>query len=249
MSVIAVSDLHIASKSDPLYASLLKLIRERARPGDTLILGGDIFDIFIGNKRIFRERYADFLGALRDALAHKVNVHYIEGNHDFQLGAVFRDLEGLKLHPRSVSLEIEGRRFFFAHGDLADRADYGYRFLRGFLRSPVMKGFVAAAPGSWIDGIGRKSSGYSRGTKPRLAANLPPDHRERLRKIYRSYAAEQLARGYDFVVLGHCHDLDEMSFNVAGKLGQYVNIGFPPVHGSYVEWSPGEAKFLRTAMP
>jgi hypothetical protein len=72
---------------------------------------------------------------------------------------------------------------------------------------------------------------------------------ERLRKIYRSYAAERLAEGYDYVVMGHCHDLDEMSFQIGGRAGQYVNVGFPRVHGSYLSWSPGDEKIMRERMP
>jgi UDP-2,3-diacylglucosamine hydrolase len=247
MAVFAVSDLHISGPADPLYCSLLTLIGERAKSGDTLVLVGDVFDLFVGKKAVFLERFGQFLTTVREAAARGVHVHYVEGNHDFQLGDVFG--RGVLVHEREVELEVEGKKFFFAHGDLADRSDYGYRALRLFLRSRVMKSFVLAAPGGWIDGIGRRSSLYSRDTGPRLAAHLTPDDRERMRKIYRSFAAEKMAQGFDFVVLGHCHDLDEMSFTVAGRPGHYINIGFPPVHGSYVEWTPGADKIFRSAMP
>jgi hypothetical protein len=58
-----------------------------------------------------------------------------------------------------------------------------------------------------------------------------------------------VAEGYDYVVMGHCHDLDEMSFKVGERVGQYVNVGYPPVHGSYLSWSPGDEKIMRERMP
>jgi hypothetical protein len=112
-----------------------------------------------------------------------------------------------------------------------------------------MKLLVMLIPGGWLDSIGRASSKKSRSGKPALAACLPTDRMENLRKIYRSYAAERLSQGYDFVVMGHCHDLDEMHFNVGGRKGQYINVGFPRAHGSFLTWSPGEEKIQREKLP
>ena len=53
MSVLIVSDLHIRGPSDPLYSSLLSLLRDRAATGDTVVLAGDLFDLFVGNKKYF----------------------------------------------------------------------------------------------------------------------------------------------------------------------------------------------------
>jgi UDP-2,3-diacylglucosamine hydrolase len=222
---------------------------ERAKSDDTVVMAGDLFDLFVGNKKIFRDRYGEFFTALESAGKRGVRMHYIEGNHDFLIRRAFAGIPGLEIHPHDVSLELEGRRFFFAHGDTADRGDYRYRALRIFLRSPFLKAFVALAPGSLVDAIGRGGSKRSKKGRPRLPAELPQGRMETLRKVYRSYAAEKLNQGYDFVVLGHCHDLDEMHFQIGGRSGQYVNIGFPRAHGSFVSWQPGEDRMHREAMP
>lgn len=249
MSLYAVSDLHVSGSDDPLYRSLLVLVNERATSGDVVVLAGDLFDLFVGNKKIFRERYGEFYSALEGAGKRGVEIHYIEGNHDFLIRRAFEGIPGLQIHAHDVSLELGGRRFFFAHGDTADRGDFKYLALRFFLRSPILKIFVALAPGPLVDRIGRGSSNRSRKRRPRLPAEFPPGGIESLRKVYRSYAAEKLTQGYDFVVLGHCHDLDEMSFQIGGRSGQYVNIGFPRAHGSFVSWQPGEDRIHREAMP
>lgn len=249
MRLYIVSDLHIAGAEDPLYASLLKLVRSRAQAGDTVVLAGDVFDLFVGNKEIFVERYRDFLAALREAGSRGVRIHYIEGNHDFLIRKAFDGIEGLTLHSDQFSLETGGKRFFFAHGDKVDRKDYGYRALRAFFRSPVMRAFVAAAPGRWIEEIGTRSSRGSRGRKPVLAGELPLERRERLRRIYRSFAAERMAQGFDFVVLGHCHDLDEMKFQIGARTGQYMNVGYPRVHRSLLSWAEGDTEIQREALP
>lgn len=244
--MLAVSDLHIEGPDDPLYAALLRLIRERAQPGDTLVLGGDVFDLLLGNKAIFTDRYRDFLAAIRDACARGVRVHYIEGNHDFQLGGFFPSQ--VRVHRAWFEERIGDRRFYFAHGDLVDAKDYGYRALRLFLRSPIIKSLIVALPGKLVDRIGTGSSERSRANRPTLPARRE-GQLEKLRCVFRSFAAERIAEGYDFVVMGHCHDLDEMSFIVDGRGGHYINIGYPRAHGSYVSWVPGDDRPRREALP
>jgi UDP-2,3-diacylglucosamine hydrolase len=249
VALYAVSDLHILGPDDPLYRSLLKLLREQAKPGDTVVLAGDLFDLFVGNKKVFVERYRGFLEALGEAGRGGVRIHYIEGNHDFHLRRVFAAIPGLQLHSHDFDLELGGRKFHFSHGDLADRKDYGYRVLRAVFRSPFMKAFVTLAPGSVVEWIGTTSSRKSQASKPRLPTSLPPGRMEYLRNVYRSYAAEHLARGCDYVVMGHCHDLDEKCFLIDGRPGQYMNVGFPRVHGSFLSWSPGDEKIHRERLP
>jgi len=249
MSLISVSDLHISSTQDPLYRSLLSLIETRLKSGDIFVLAGDIFDLFVGNKKVFVGRYQEFFDSLQAASVRGVKIHYIEGNHDFQIKHVFSRIEGLQVHPRDVLIEMNGKRFFFSHGDLVDPKDYGYFALRAFLRSPVMKAFVTVMPGRVIAAIGNAMSATSQKKGPRLPANLPTPQMERLRILYRSFAAEKLSQGYDFVVMGHCHDLDEMQFNIGGRPGQYINIGYPRAHGSFVSWHEGDAVIGREKMP
>ncbi len=245
MSLYVLSDLHINTPDSPLYSELVGFLRNRTHAGDTVILAGDLFDLFVGGKLLFLERYRDFMEALRLAGSRGVELHYIEGNHDFQLKRAFAPIPNLQLHEDYVSLQIGDKRIFACHGDTVDRRDYGYLALRMAFRSPVMKALIGALPGSWIDGLGRASSSMSRSRKPALPVELPRRGMEELRKVYRNFAAEKLSEGYDFVVMGHCHDLDEMSFIVEGRMGQYINVGYPPVHGSILSWAPGEDKIRR----
>ncbi len=245
MGLTAISDLHIHDEKDPLYSSLIHLIEALKSPRDVLVLGGDIFDVLIGSKEIYLNRYRVFLEATRSAQERGAQIHYIEGNHDFLIHQEFARRGKFTVHSRSLSLDHEGRRFFFSHGDLVDRGDIAYRALRLYFRSPVNRGLVKALPGEWVDAIGRKMSRKSRCGRGGCAATLPAGQMEKLRKLYRSFAADQIARGFDYVVLGHCHDLDEMAFQVGERRGQYINAGYPRVHGSYLSWHPGDEKIQR----
>jgi UDP-2,3-diacylglucosamine hydrolase len=245
MSIIAVSDLHIWGPEDPLYLSLITLLNEKILAGDTVVLAGDIFDLFVGNKSIFINQYSTFIESVKKVGTRGAQVHYIEGNHDFLIKNVFRGAAGVHVYAKDVKIETEGKKFYFAHGDLVDPQDYGYQLLRILFRSPVMKAIVSVIPGRWLENFGKLSSRKSR----QYHSELPHDRIEPLRKVFRNYAAERIAQGYDFVVMGHCHDLDEMTFTVGNRKGQYVNIGFPRIHGSFLSWAPGEEKIQREKLP
>lgn len=249
MALYAVSDLHVLGAEDPLYRALLGILRDRAREGDTVVLAGDLFDLFVGNKQVFTGRYKEFFSELEAAGRRGVKIHYIEGNHDFHLRGAFAKLPGFTLHSREFELELGGRRFFFAHGDLVDRKDYGYRALRAVFRSPVMKAAVSVMPDKWVEWVGAKTAGVSKGREHRQFTQLPPGRLEYLRNTYRSFAAERLANGYDFVVMGHCHDLDEKSFVIGSRSGQYINVGYPRAHGSFLSWAPGDERIQRERLP
>ena len=93
----------------------------------------------------------------------------------------------------------------------------------------------------------------SRDSQPVLFAHLPMERQEKLRKIYRNHAADRILEGFDFVIMGHCHDLDEKQFQVAGRVGQYMNVGYPRVHASMLVWDShsveGESKIYRMKLP
>jgi UDP-2,3-diacylglucosamine hydrolase len=249
MSLVVISDLHIWGSEDPLYHSLVSLVLERVQPGDTLVLAGDIFDVFVGNKKVFVQEYSRFIESLKTASERGVDVHYIEGNHDFLLKSVFAGCEKVKVHSEAVSFAIEDKKFFVAHGDLANHQDYGYRILRAFLRSLFLRAVVVLVPGWFVKMVGQKSSKYSRNLTPRNPGELPIERRERLRATYRSFAASKMTEGFDYIVMGHCHDLDEKMFKIGSRVGQYVNVGYPRVHGSLLSWQSGEDKISREKLP
>ena len=256
MGLYVLSDLHIQGSGDPMFQSLLAVINQRAQKGDVVVLAGDLFDLFVGGKKVFKEKYSDFFRALIDAGNRGVKICYIEGNHDFLIKRVFRNISGLTVHSDFVDLEIGGRKFYFAHGDRVDSSDYSYRILRFFFRSFIMKTLVALFPAEILERIGKLSSRKSReknnilfNRNPQLERMDRMDQMQKVRRVFRSYAADLLAKKYDFVVLGHCHDLDEMNFNIGNKKGQYINVGFPRIHGSFLSWSQGDEKIQREKLP
>lgn len=242
MALYAISDLHIENPEDPLFNRFIGFLKSRPSNGDVVVLAGDLFDLFVGSKRLFIDRYQRFFDALREIGNRGVRTYYIQGNHDFLMESALSKIPHLVVCGDEVEIEHQGKRFFVAHGDLADKKNFSYLALRGFLRSGVIRALVKAAPGKWIDAIGNRSSRMSRAGRD---GDSMVTQLEKIRKIYRSYAAEKILRGSDFVILGHCHDLDEMVFSVGERQGQYINVGYPRVHDSFLAWAVGEERITR----
>ncbi|MEK6704969.1 MAG: metallophosphoesterase [Candidatus Poribacteria bacterium] len=249
MNLFIISDLHLKVTDEPLYGSLLTILKERCNDGDIIVLAGDLFDVFIGTKHIFTDCFKEFIEAVRIATARGAKVHYIEGNHDFFMRNAFRDLKGFVAHARSFTVEIEGKRFFVAHGDTVDKSAYFYRGLRLLLRSSLMRMISAVTPGAFIRAIGEAASRRGRAKRPVVSDDLPPAVRENMRRMFRNFAVEKISSGYDFVALGHCHDPDEMIFKIGDRSGQYINVGYPRVHGTFLLWRVGDEKIRREPLP
>ncbi len=246
---MVVSDLHIQSPFDPRYLDLLTFLRKHVGASDPsglhMVLAGDIFDLMIGSSELFRRQYSVFFELLVTLGREGVQLHYIEGNHDFHIGGLFPKEPLVHVHRESVRLELGGRKFWVGHGDLANPKDRAYLLYRKIIRSAPFTLLARKVPGSWIHQIGTRMSARSRRRGMLLEQRIQSGSVEKMRRIYRSFAVEKLQEGYDFVVLGHCHDLDEMTFQVGDRNGQYMNVGYPPTHRSVVAWASGEAVLKR----
>lgn len=237
MRVFFLSDLHLSSRESPATKRLVGFLREIPQAGDLLLLGGDIFDLFVGNKAVFREKFSAVIDGIQSAAHRGCIVHYLEGNHDFHMAQVFDGQ--VKVHSDEFEVQALGRKILVSHGDLIDPEDTGYRFLRAALRNPILRFLVKIIPGAWIDGIGRKSSKESR--KYTDAARV--GHHERLRKLYLDFAREQIERGAKHVLVGHSHLADQIVVADGGGRGEYLNLGFSSSALPYAELD-GEKEFF-----
>lgn len=242
--VLILSDTHFTDGQDPLLARVIATARaldlrgtsNSGESGDAVVMAGDVFDLYVGNKRYFREQFAAWHALVAEWLERGVRVAVVEGNHDFQLEGVYP--AAVTLHPESCSLElVGGKHLWIEHGDLVDASDIGYRVLRAFLRSPFMRAFIAHAPDSWVQWVGEKFKAASAAHHPRQP---DAEHQERLRKIYHAAAEKKFAEGFAFVVMGHCHDLD--AHKTLG--GEYLNMGYPRVHTQLTIFREGRLERL-----
>lgn len=229
------SDFHWTADTIGHQQRVQAFLEARLKSGDRLVLAGDVFDIRVGRLGETSIESLEWEEWLQQILLRGVQVDWIEGNHDFHLQQLISRLQKfgtIARHPCGVTVPVSpGRTLRVEHGDLADSKDRGYRLMRWVLRSGLARAWSTRFWQLGAKQFARKLRQHSLGERQmKGAAPLNPVHIERIRKVFRSYAAELAQQGHDWVVLGHCHDADAFGFKLGERRIQYQNLGFPRYH-------------------
>ncbi len=197
--IFIFSDSHFGSKlgkfDEKRRISLFFDFIERVEKEATqLFLLGDIFDFWFEYRRCVPSDYPQVISALC-WMARKIPVNYIAGNHDLWIGRYFEEM-GIEVHRNSFELEIQGKKFLFAHGDMLMKTDLGGRMIRLLMGNSVstflyslLHPDLGIALAKWVSKLSRMNS-----TK------------EKPRELLPSVVEKCLRRGEYFgVVMGHYH--------------------------------------------
>lgn len=204
---IFLADAHLLSPGDANYQRLLAFLAEQRGRLRTLYILGDLFEFWVGYRHLVFAPYVPLLTALGELRAAGCEIVYVEGNHDFHLGPYFRDTLGCLVLPDGGEVSIDGQRVYLTHGDLVNGSDRGYRLLRRFLRSRLLQGLIAIAPGDLTWAISRWASRQSQtGQGPKADRRLPQSQ-------ITAFARRQFAAGCELVVTGHFHQPFHLHLN------------------------------------
>lgn len=235
MKIVFFSDAHLEGlegKNLPLLLSFLDYIKEDT---DLLVIVGDLFDFWYGYKN-FVYYYQPLLNKLLELKNKGIRISYIEGNHDFFMGPFFTEVLNAKVYSGSLELFLNGEKILISHGDMINKKDYGYRILRGFLRSYMFSWLIKFFPSWLIWEIARLLSCSSR---KYLGKAHPLD------KIFEDFAWAQLKEGYDVVILAHTHNPVFKKVFIDGKEKLYANLGDWISHFTYLTYHHGEFSLLK----
>ena len=223
MQVFYISDLHLRPNSSAQIERFIQFLKIPQK-NDVLILGGDIFDLFVGDKKIFINCFSNIIQAVQDCSGRGVCAYYLEGNHDFHLSGVFANQKNFYLYTDDFHFQFGGKKFWISHGDLIDKEDYGYRFLRFVTRTTPIKGLIKVLPEGFFVKLGRWSSKQSR--KYNSVEIMSEPRIDRTKLLFREFAQAKFEQGYDFVFIGHSHIYDQLLLELRGRRQEYLNLGF-----------------------
>lgn len=237
MKVYFISDLHLRASNDVVARLFVDFLQSVPQPGDSLVIGGDLFDLFVGNKQAFVEKFSNIIHSILAVSRRGVAVHYAEGNHDFHLREVFALEPRIQVHEDAFALNCEGNKIWVAHGDRIDPKDHGYHALRFATRTGFVKGLVRALPNAWLEAVGNWSSRQSR--KYNNAERIGAVKIKRTKELFQKYAEAKIHEGYRWVFLGHSHLEDR--FEKSGAV--YINAGYSSEVLLYAEANPAQGIF------
>lgn len=97
-----------------------------------LVLMGDNFDLLFGPvTQTIRDNHASI--ELLNRLASKIEIIYLEGNHDFRLRSLFPDIYVVDRSHQPLILSFNDERIALFHGDI--KVPFGYALYTGLIRN------------------------------------------------------------------------------------------------------------------
>lgn len=121
-NAIFIADSHYNADRTELYHLLMQI-----QNGDIevtqLFLMGDVFDFLAGEIDYFVDINSEIIDMIKD-IAVKCEVIYLEGNHDYNLESVFKNIKVVSREKQPIYVDIEGRKTALSHGDIFTPTGY-----------------------------------------------------------------------------------------------------------------------------
>lgn len=137
----AASDIHLSAHTPATTRAFLDFLEHAATQSDTLLLPGDIFDVWIGDDFALRDPPAwlqPILDALLNASQH-TRLYIGRGNRDFLMGHALAQRIGAQLLPDRVYVHTDIGPVILSHGDEYCTADRGYQCFRKLVRNRAVQ--------------------------------------------------------------------------------------------------------------
>ncbi|MNK29987.1 UDP-2,3-diacylglucosamine hydrolase [compost metagenome] len=218
VEIVVISDVHLGTYG--CHAKELLKYLKSIKP-KTLILNGDIIDIWQFSKRYWPETHMKILRKLMKFVVEGVNVYYLTGNHD-ELLRKFADMHLGSFHLQNkLILEIDGKKAWFFHGDIFDVTMQHSKWLAklgaiGYDSLILLNSIV-----NWcLKLFGREKMSFSKKIKAKFK-----DAVKFINSFEETAAELAIENGYQYVVCGHIHQPEKR--NVLASEGEvmYLNSG------------------------
>jgi len=119
-------------KTERRFVDWLDNIKEEA---GALYLLGDMFDYWFEYKTVVPKGYTRFLGKLAEFTDAGIPVFIFTGNHDIWMFGYLSEEIGATIITSPIEVELEGKRFYLAHGDGLADPRWSFRFFRYFFKN------------------------------------------------------------------------------------------------------------------
>ncbi|MCQ2104346.1 MAG: UDP-2,3-diacylglucosamine diphosphatase [Fibrobacter sp.] len=133
---------------------LVSLLKSWKGAASHVVIVGDLFEFWYEYGYYVTRNHFNLFRALADLVESGVQVHLLQGNHDFAYGDFFPTSLGVQVHKQTV-LEIQGKRVLFRHGDGVAKSDFGYRLFRRILDFPLNRFLFKQIHPDWGMGLAR----------------------------------------------------------------------------------------------
>lgn len=236
VEIVVISDVHLGTFGS--RATELMLYLESVEP-ETLIINGDLIDIWQFRKRYFPKSHLAILQKIINLTSNGVTTYFLPGNHD-DLIRKFGDFSIGNFHVQNeLILNINNQKVWFHHGDKYDAS--------------VRNQSLAAFGGYLYEHLILVENLFNRflklfKIKPFQIAKKIKMFSKRMSKKSSNFELkafqESIEKGCDIMICGHVHKPQKRIFeNKNGKI-LYLNSGDWVENLSALEYNSGEWKVL-----
>lgn len=237
VELVVISDVHLGTPGCQA-GDLLKYLKS-IKP-KTLILNGDIIDIWQFKKRYFPKSHLKVIKHLIGLASDRCPVYYITGNHD----EMFRRFSGMKIGKlrilNELKLELGGKTVWFFHGDVFDVVMQYSKWLSKL-------GAIGYDSLIWlntlVNSIGRffklEPVSFSKKIKESVKGAV-----KFINAFEDTVAAAAARKEIETVVCGHIHKPEIRTVNVGNQRVKYLNSGDWIENLTSLEYNQGEWKIF-----
>jgi len=247
--VYFASDFHLGipdrAKSLDREKRIVQWLDEIKTDAALLYLVGDLFDTWFEYRNVIPRGYSRFMGKLAELSDSGLKIEAFTGNHDLWMRDYFLEELNIPVHHHAIIREINGKRFFIAHGDGLGPGDHGYKLLKKVLRNKFSQWLyrrvhpdTGVGFAGWLSRLGPKHSEEMPAKK-----FMGPE-----KEMLVQFCLETLnSEHYDYFIFGHRHIAIEYPLP---QNSLYVNLGDWLQFDSYAEFD-GEKlqlKYFKTQL-
>ena len=240
LDILVLSDVHLGTYG--CHAKELLQYLKTVKP-KTVILNGDIIDIWQFSKRYWPKSHMKIIKQLMHWMSKGVKIYYITGNHDEML----RKFVGFKMGSlkivNKVILELEnGKKAWFFHGDVFDVTMQHSKWLA---KLGAVGYDTLIHINSFANFISEKIFKKGKLSLSKKIKNSVKSAVKFINSFEQTAADIGISNQYDYVVCGHIHQPEMREIeNEHGKI-MYLNSGDWIENLTSLEYCNGEWKIYR----
>ena len=207
---VFIADAHESSSTSYFYEFLKKVDSGKIKTPQ-LFLMGDMFDLLVGDVTYTVRKYQKYIDLINKISLH-VEVVYFEGNHDFRLQNLFKNVNVIpfQMQPFKSSLE-DSTIVYLSHGDRFEEPLY-ITYTK-IIRSPIVLKFLNMIDFLFFNKVSKTIQNNQ--LKKDLCRKI-----SNFKEIISSKLDRYNAKSGEFVVEGHYHQ--NYKFSQSGI--NYINL-------------------------
>lgn len=233
VEVVVISDVHLGTYG--CHAQELVKYLKSIHP-KTLILNGDIIDIWQFNKNYWPQAHMQVLKQICSLIAKGTQVYYVTGNHD----ELLRKFAGFKIGSfeivNKIALELEDKKAWIFHGDVFDVTMQHSKWLTklgstGYDLLILLNKFV----NNLSEKFGKGKISLSKKIKDSVKTAV-----KYINNFEQTVAEIAIKNNFDYVVCGHIHQPEMRVIRVGETQVLYLNSGDWIENLTSLEYNRGE---------